>query len=203
MVIHWLRSGKVRAGHLGTPCNSFSRARDRPGGPPRLRSDEHPMGLPGLAEHLYHKVWQGNVLMRFSCWVLRLAISLHIPFTMENPHRSRLWICPPVLQILRRRVVVWKEIHFCAFGTPWKKPTRVLGVHLSLDILGWCKCVSSKRGICNFSGKPHVPLVGQDSQGQWRTKLAEPYPPKLTKLLATAFGNEELSLIATEFSRFL
>ena len=203
MVVHWIRSGKVRAGHLGTPCNSFSRARDRPGGPPRLRSDKHPMGLPGLAEHLYRKVRDGNVLMRFSCWVLRLAISLHIPFTLENPHRSRLWICPPVLQILRRKVVVWKEIHFCAFGTPWKKPTRILRVHISLDILDWCRCLSSKRGICNFSGKPHVPLAGQDSNGRWMTKIAEPYPPKLTKLLAVAFANEELSLIATEFSRFL
>ena len=203
MVLHWIRSGKVRAGHLGTPCNSFSRARDRPGGPPRLRSDEHPMGLPGLADHLYRKIHEGNVLMRFSCAVLRLAISFGLPFTMENPHRSRLWICPPVLQILRRRVTVWREVHFCAFGTPWKKPTRILGVHLSLDLLDWCKCVGSKRGVCKFSGTSHIPLAGQDSSGRWMTKVAEPYPRQLTKLMATAFANEELSLIATEFSRFL
>ncbi len=35
----WIRSGLIRAGHLGTPCHSFSRARDRRPGPPPLRSD--------------------------------------------------------------------------------------------------------------------------------------------------------------------
>eukprot|EP00438_Fugacium_kawagutii_P014095 Skav231798 [mRNA] locus=scaffold734:131220:155475:+ [translate_table: standard] len=47
-IIHWITSGKVKAGHLGTPCNSFSRARDRPGGPPPLRSDKQPLGLSPL-----------------------------------------------------------------------------------------------------------------------------------------------------------
>lgn len=30
-ILSWLISGVIRAGHLGTPCNSFSRARDQPG----------------------------------------------------------------------------------------------------------------------------------------------------------------------------
>ena len=39
------------SGHLGTPCNSFSRARDMPGGPPALlRSDSRPLGLEGLRQ---------------------------------------------------------------------------------------------------------------------------------------------------------
>ena len=44
----WIRSGLIAAVWMGTPCNSFSRARDRPGGPPPLRSDDHPNGLPML-----------------------------------------------------------------------------------------------------------------------------------------------------------
>ena len=202
-VLYWIKSGRVRAGHLGTPCNSFSRARDQPGGPPRLRSDEHPLGLVGLAQHLYKKIQEGNVLMRFSCAVLRLALALHLPWTMENPQRSRLWICPPVLNLLRRRHTTAKEVHFCAFGTPWKKPTKFFGVHLNLDVLDWCKCVGSKRGICKFSGKTHIPLVGQDSSGRWLTKIAEPYPKPLTRLIATAFSNSELSLVAAEFARYI
>eukprot|EP00969_Alexandrium_andersonii_P273834 12103307-Alexandrium_andersonii.AAC.1 len=35
--------------HSGTPCSSWSAARWRPGGPPPLRSWDHPWGLPGLA----------------------------------------------------------------------------------------------------------------------------------------------------------
>ena len=34
--------------HLGTPCSTWGEAREHPGGPPVLRSTEHPTGLPGL-----------------------------------------------------------------------------------------------------------------------------------------------------------
>ena len=67
-------SGEVRAGYLGTPYHSFSRARDRPGGPPRLRSDQQPLGLPDLRPRDQLKVTQGNRLMCFSCRVLLLAL---------------------------------------------------------------------------------------------------------------------------------
>lgn len=50
-ILRWIQTGQVRAGHLGTPRNSFSRARDQLGGPPPLRSDKCPMGLPGLRLH--------------------------------------------------------------------------------------------------------------------------------------------------------
>ena len=93
-IIYWITSGKVRGGHLGTPCSSLSRARDQPGGPPPLRSDLQPLGLSGLKPHDAEKVRVGNVLARFSVRVLFLALQLCIPFTVENPQRSRLWILP-------------------------------------------------------------------------------------------------------------
>lgn len=94
-IFGWMRAGLVRAGHLGTPCNTFSRARDNPPGPPPLRSDTHVLGLPTLQGADLQKVVEGNFLMRFTAAVMRLAILLHIPFTLENPARSRLWLCPP------------------------------------------------------------------------------------------------------------
>ena len=48
MISGRMRAGLVRAGHVGTPCHSFSRARDRRPGPPPLRSDACVMGLPNL-----------------------------------------------------------------------------------------------------------------------------------------------------------
>ena len=48
LIKHRTSSGYVKGGHLGTPCHSFSRARDQPGGPPRLRSDKEPLGLDNL-----------------------------------------------------------------------------------------------------------------------------------------------------------
>lgn len=74
IILEWMRCGYIRSGHLGTPCNSFSRARDQPGGPPLLRSDEKPLGLANLKVHDAHKVKVGNQLMRFTARVLKYAI---------------------------------------------------------------------------------------------------------------------------------
>eukprot|EP00438_Fugacium_kawagutii_P028256 Skav200691 [mRNA] locus=scaffold6391:1205:6504:+ [translate_table: standard] len=201
-ILNWMEKGYIRAGHLGTPCNSFSRARDRPGGPPPLRSDGCPLGLPNLREADQTKVRIGNSLMYFSCMVLRLALMLHIAVSMENPGRSRLWICPSVKKLLSRRFTSLVDVTFCAFGTPWKKPTKIFGVHLDLSHLSCYYCRGSKRGICLFTGKPHVALMGQ-SNGVWRTKLAEPYPPRFCRALSKCFSNFEVSLLAAEFSRHL
>ena len=48
-VLKWLASGMIIAIHFGTPCTTFSMARKWDGGPPPLRSLDHPYGLPGLA----------------------------------------------------------------------------------------------------------------------------------------------------------
>ena len=99
------------------------------------------------------KVRQGNCLMRFSCAVLLLALVYHIPWTLENPERSRLWLCPSVQNILRGRAVQLVDVTFCAFGMAWKKPTWIVSVHLGLSILVGFFCKCSKRGICEYSGK--------------------------------------------------
>ncbi len=72
----WIRSGLICAVWMGTPCNSFSRARDRPGGPPPLRSDDHPNGLPDLAPHDQEKVRVGNILARFSISIFQCCAYL-------------------------------------------------------------------------------------------------------------------------------
>ena len=43
--------------------------------------------------------------------------------------------------------------------------------------------------------------MGQNEQGVWYTKLAEPYPNSLTKVVAVAFNNSELSQLAMAFQR--
>ena len=91
--------------------------------------------------------------MRFSCAVLLLALVYHIPWTLENPERSRLWLCPSVQNILRERAVQLVDVTFCAFGMAWKKPTWIVSVHLDLSILAGFFCKCSKRGICEYSGQ--------------------------------------------------
>ena len=202
-IIHWLQHGHVRAGHLGTPCRSFGRARDRAGGPPQLRTDDQPMGKPNLRLEDAGEVRVGNVLLHFTCRVLLLAVQYQLPFTLENPKRSRLWITPPVSRLLRKQCVETCNVDFCMFGTAWRKPTKILSVHLALGMLHQYQCYSSKRGVCCKSGKTHIPLAGQTPQGQWLTKLAEPYPWQFAKVLAKTFYNTELAMIAAEFGRHL
>jgi len=202
-IIHWIQSGMVRGGHLGTPCGSFSRARDRPGGPPQLRSDSCPLGLQGLRPADSKKVAIGNLLMRFTVRVLLLALQLGLAFTVENPQKSRLWLCPPFRRLLRRRFVQQQDVEFCAFGTQWKKSTRFVSTHLVVDNLAPYRCHGAKRGLCAFTGKPHLPLMGQNSTGVWLTKIAEPYPWKLTHVVAKAFLNSDLADIANSFSQYL
>eukprot|EP00434_Breviolum_minutum_P020702 symbB.v1.2.018256.t1/scaffold1449.1/size118046/7 len=194
-ILEWIRCGAIAAGHLGTPCNSFSRARDQPGGPPPLRSDSKPLGLEGLRPGDEAKVRIGNVLMRFSVRIMLLALMLGLPFTLENPRRSPLWICPPMLALLRRRNVSTVFVDFCMFK---KKPTTFAGVHVSFTRLQSYRCIGSKRGICLHYGKPHLPLSGQTSSGEWLTKIAEPYPTGLCNGLAKVFLDAQLQLVTKD-----
>ena len=200
-ILTWLYGGVIRAGHLGTPCNSFSRARDQPGGPPQLRSDLMPLGLPNLRPGDANKVKLGNILLRFSVKVMKKARDLFIAFTIENPARSRLWICPPMSSFLRLRGVQQALVEFCAFGTRWRKSTKFVGVHVSFDCLSMCRCLGARRGLCKFTGRQHIALSGQNASGQWWTRIAEPYPRGLCRKLATIFSDFEVQQLAKNFAK--
>lgn len=199
-IVNWIRAGLILGLHLGTPCESFSRARDVPPGPMPLRSDARPLGLDGLKPHDQVKVLIGNMFMRFSAMLLRLARFFNFPATLENPARSRLWLCPPIKSLINKKHSQFAITHYCAWGTQWKKATGFLGIHICLDRLDNARCLSSKRGICGHTGKPHVQLHGRDQFGNWLTKQAQPYPPKLCTALAKCFLDVEVSTIAMNFS---
>lgn len=202
-IFGWLRSGKVRGGHLGTPCSTVSRARDHPPGPPPLRSDMHVMGLPSLQGANLQKVLDGNFYMRFSASLMRLALLLMIPFTMENPARSRIWLCPAMLRLQRCRNTHFAIFEMCMFGCAWRKATGVLATHICLDFLQQFRCLGAKRGFFHRTGKPHVQLCELTPAGQWRTKAAQAYPVKLCQRLAQVFFGVEASRVASRFANRL
>ncbi len=191
-ILGWMRSGLVTMGHLGTPCNTYSRARDRQPGPPPLRSDVHVMGLPGLRAHDAVKVAEGNLFMRFSVQVMLLACAMGLGFTMENPGRSRIWLVPAVKKLLRSKCISFQLFEMCMFGTPWKKTTGIAAAFVNLTPLADYRCLGARRGCCKRTGLAHSPLAGQDAKGQWRTKVAQAYPLTLCKCLAGCY----MSLVA-------
>ena len=202
LINSWIRAGVIIGVHLGTECKSFSRARDRPNGPPRLRSNQHVLGLPNIASAIdRRKVLIGNILMRASVRIFQTCLECLVPVTLENPASSRLWLCPGVLKLARHRRCNMTTVEFCMFGTPWRKSTSILGGFLELSSLSKFRCHGAKRGICARMGCRHLELSGKAPCGTFWTKIAEPYPKQFGKQLAQCFFDFEIQTIANNFSK--
>ena len=91
--------------HMGLPCNTCSRAREKPlpkhcknaRGPTPLRDADNLLGRPGLSVNDQAKVQSANQLYHLAIWVLRWCMSSGCMVSIENPHRSWLW---PLLALL-------------------------------------------------------------------------------------------------------
>jgi len=91
------------------------------------------------------------------------------------------------------------SITMCAFGAPYKKPTR-LAVWMEDDAASpichrlfsgkKCKAPPRKRkmpALCQFTGAQHNVLSGLSQSGKFKTMVAQPYPPMLAETLAQLF----------------
>ncbi|CAK0850412.1 unnamed protein product [Prorocentrum cordatum] len=186
----WIRAGLVCGLHAGFPCETFSRARDRPNGPPRLRSQEHVWGLPSLHPEGadFQKVKWGNLYARLTISFCVLCCQCFVPWSVENPALSYAWQLPPMLSLLQRRQVTTQVIEYCRFGTPWRKSTRIAAFLLDLAPLAKFRCTGP---VCVLTGQRHQELSGKDASGRFRTRLAEAYPRKLCSTLARAYADEK------------
>ena len=175
--------------HLGTPCTSWSRARRYDGrGPGPLRDDAaHLWGLPGLSSADAQKVAQGNRLLEVSVQVVHACISAHVPWSLENPASSRLWLTPQIAAI-QKHGATFQLADFCMYGTPWRKATAFLTWGCpSFDFL---QC-SGPFCCCSRTLKKHVPLSGATVHGQWLTRVAQPYPPALCAAVAVSLRHQQ------------
>ena len=144
----WVRGGLVRLVWMGTPCTTFTTMQNmRRGGP--LRTEKFPDGVVGLPPHQQAAVTAGNSFLRFSASILSICRRAHIPAIVENPHASGLWRHPVLAPVWK-----WKEtkqfvVDYCAYGTPWRKRTRLLAVWADLS-------QSSRRcqGSCGMCPSP-------------------------------------------------
>ena len=162
-----------------------------------------PLGLPGLKPADQLKVMTGNLWMRFSAWLLRLALEFNIFATLENPERSRLWLCPPLQALFRRRRVHWVVTHYCCWGRPFRKATGFLSVNFELTRLNNTKCVGGKRGICVYTNRPHIQLIGRNSHGQWLTRVAQPYPVQMCNAISKCLYDARVSKVAMNLEKSL
>eukprot|EP00438_Fugacium_kawagutii_P007238 Skav211558 [mRNA] locus=scaffold2228:116375:121024:+ [translate_table: standard] len=157
----------------GPVCASFSRAVRPP-----VRSRAFPRGLSGISDNMQIKVEVGNDMSFWVAALVRLAHQHGLLFWVENPWLSFLWQQPEWLQLVGDGLGAFYTTDYCRWGTPWRKRTSFF-TNTSLG---------GQKVFCVCS-KPHVRLVGycKSKQLMW-TKIAEPYPVKLCRLLAAAIA---------------
>jgi hypothetical protein len=183
-----IAGGRVRGVCLASPCETFSAARRAPrwsSYPSALRSKEHILGLSGLNEREQFLCEQGNQLMLATARIARACIKYDIPWVLENPLSSLIWLAPPISRLLSHANVQQTIVHQCQYGTPWKKPTRLYLGGLSAELLS-CTC-RQKGKTCSATGKPHYVLSGTTKSG-FRTQAAKEYPSLLCAAIANSFA---------------
>ena len=176
----------------GFPCQSFSAARNRPGGPPPLRNAAFVQGLPGLRPHDERKVQRGNRSVGFVCRLVRACVISHVPAALENPKSSWAWQMPAMLELLTLRQVRRWHVDFCQYGTAWKKATTFVTVGCDSGRVER-SCCPPRPGVCSRTGCRHQRLEGVREDGVFWTHVAEAYPRKLAEALAMMFHNAVLA----------
>ena len=102
-----------------------------------------------------------------------------VPGVEENPRGSYLWqqFARPKLMTLPENAVV--DLDQCTFGALHRKATRLLFFGTGKIHREGLRCVA-KGKICSSTGRRHAMLRGTDAQGNFATKAAAKYPPRLS-----------------------
>ncbi|CAK0877082.1 unnamed protein product, partial [Prorocentrum cordatum] len=107
---------EVAGVHVGLDCKTWSRARKNDGqGPPPLRDDANLHGLPLLAAADAEKVRIANRLLANVLRLLAAAVEAGVPFSLENPRTSRLWLVPKLLDMARDAHAEWASVDYCQY----------------------------------------------------------------------------------------
>ena len=186
---------------MGPPCSTFSRAREKPGGPRPLRSADAPYGLPreGLTEPEKKELKLGNFYMIMAAAVFRAAMAVSVPAVFENPepvqgHPSA-FLLDEYQALAREQGVATVNFDQCCLGAETTKPTRLLASGLDLSGLAGQRCNHTAQcwawvdlqGRPRRSWGPHPPLVGRKrSDGQFATRAAAAYPADMNRALVQA-----------------
>ena len=175
----------VKYVHMGPPCGTYSRAREkripkwalRKGAPnPQpLRSEKYPEGLPFLKGTAKAKVATANILANFSARVATHCSKNSIGLTVENPARSLLWLMPEMRILLADKTAKMVVLTACMWGIRRDKKTGIF-----TNIPG----ISDMNMPCDGKHQ-HLPWGIRYAQG-WSFATAEEceYPIEMCMALA-------------------
>ena len=173
-IMELLELGAFEGAGMAPVCCSFSRAVT-----PAVRSRRFPRGLPSMSRNMREKVRVGNLLADFVLKVWTFCLMHGIGFWCENPDTSFMWLLKGWEAFSRADSLQVARLAFCRFGTTWRKNTR----------FGTNTAIAGLRLLCACGDRGHVRLRGYSAQhGMAWTKVAEPYPRGVCKLLAKALA---------------
>ena len=175
---HLVSSGSCLGILVNTPGTIFSGSAQ-----PAIRNDAHPTGVDGLEPGLQSRVASDNVRADGALVALLAAHAAGVPFMVLTPTSSWFWKLPRVADVERLLGVAHTTTTFCAWGARWMKPTRITfsNVNAGTSLFKRCRCVG---GVCSFSGRPHIHIVGRDAAGHSWGLRSRRAPPALSAELA-------------------
>jgi hypothetical protein len=186
-----VKAGRIFGMMLAPPCSSFSLARTRNS---VIRTKENPWGISGLDERLQKQVEDGNRVMRACIHLFTTCQQKGVPAAFEQPSTSYALHTPEMLAIVELPNVVSLLVDFCAYGTRWRKRTRLILCNVDADDIERLRrrrCTGTD-GVCCFTGMRHFELAGRNAQNVLWTQIAQPYPNKL---------NADLAFVLTDCER--
>lgn len=160
VVLSWLDRQLIGFVHLGTPCTIWSQARRSVKDSPATRAKEE----------------SGLELALFSCEVIRRCIKLGIPYVLENPRSSKLFLFPPLVHSVACGSFHFVDFAMCQYGEQFQKNTRLV------TSVGWLnplakKCHHKQHEVW-LKGKVKVQQRDRHPIYVSKTALAGAYPWK-------------------------
>ena len=150
--------------------------------PRRLRSDAHPLGLPGLIEADRKVAGVGNDILSAVVRIIKACDESGTPWVLENPRSSFLWKMPAMRRLLLQSHVRLHDCHQCQYGCPWMTATSFMSGNCQAAPQLERVCRPVKRRFCSRTGCPHFTL-----NNPFVTKQAQTYSPQLASAPAAVF----------------
>lgn len=194
LVFEEIKHGRVDGVMLAPPCGTSSKARNIPlktsegkrkKGPPPLRSEAYPEGLPGLVGVNRTRVRQANKLYKFTQKVMEFCAGMGIPCIVENPQSSLMWKTKWLKN--PHSTFIWHVVHACMYGSKRLKKTALL---INFE-------AANLRKLCDNSHK-HLPWTHKVTVDPETNKTVQvfdtaseaEYPRAFCEALAVAFTLE-------------
>ena len=182
--------------HIAPPCGTSSAARNKPmdpelvksgfPNPVPLRSEEHPLGLPGLTGVQKTRVELANSIYLLTAKVVALCTMKRIIVSVENPARSLFWSIPFIECYLNHPDLEAVLFHNCMLGGERKKETLWLSTRGVFSEMALTCDGKHKHKPWTVAFKNNVPVFDTAAESEYPSLLCSTVASLLQRRAITA-----------------